>query len=70
MALTDEGRLLFTSPAQTCRWNDVLTGRESISLGADAYKAAMAEAGLTGVGEYVDEGENHYYDGVKKREQR
>ena len=40
----------------------MLTGQESHSLGAEEYKAAFSEAGLTLVGEYEDEGENHYYD--------
>ena len=56
------GRFLFTSPAQSCTWTDILTGRESLSLGADAYKAIIADAGLTLVGEHSDEGDNHYYD--------
>ena len=65
-ALNPGGRLLFTSPAQQCRWNDGLTGCESVSLGADTYKALLTSAGLTVVGEYVDEGENHYYDAVRR----
>ena len=62
IALNSGGRFLFTSPAQTCTWTDVLTGRESLSLGADAYKAIIASAGLNLVGEHSDEGDNHYYD--------
>ncbi|MEX2179552.1 MAG: class I SAM-dependent methyltransferase [Gemmatimonadaceae bacterium] len=61
-ALNPDGRFLFTSPAQVCAWTDVLTGRESHSLGAEEYKAALREAGLMLVGEYQDEGQNHYYD--------
>ncbi len=60
--LNREGRFLFTSPTRACTWVDVLTGRESYSLGAEAYTAAFAEAGLVLVGEDQDEGENHYYD--------
>ena len=62
LALNSGGRFLFTSPAQSCTWTDILTGRESLSLGADAYKAIIADAGLTLVGEDSDEGDNHYYD--------
>ena len=39
-----------------------MTGLESVSLGAAEYQAVLLEAGLTLVNEYVDEGENHYYD--------
>jgi SAM-dependent methyltransferase len=62
LALNSGGRFLFTSPAQCCTWTDILTGRESLSLGADAYKAIIADAGLNLVGEHSDEGDNHYYD--------
>jgi 2-polyprenyl-3-methyl-5-hydroxy-6-metoxy-1,4-benzoquinol methylase len=60
--LNPDGRFLFTSPTQACAWKDVLTGRESRSLGVEGYKSAFAEAGLALVGEYQDEGENHYFD--------
>lgn len=59
------GRFLFTSPEQACTWKDVLTGRTSLSLGAERYRATLAAAGLTPVGELEDEGENHYYDAKK-----
>ena len=62
LALNSSGRFLFTSPAQSCTWTDILTGRESLSLGADAYKAIIAGARLNLVGEHSDEGDNHYYD--------
>ncbi len=62
LALNSGGRFLFTSPAQTCTWTDILTGRESLSLGADAYKAIIADARLNLVGEHSDEGDSHYYD--------
>jgi SAM-dependent methyltransferase len=62
LALNSGGRFLFTSPAQCCTWTDILTGRESLSLGADAYKAIIADARLNLVGEHSDEGDNHYYD--------
>ena len=66
LALNSGGRFLFTSPAQSCTWTDVLTGRPSLSLGADAYKAIISDARLTLVGEHSDEGDNHYYDTCKQ----
>jgi SAM-dependent methyltransferase len=59
------GRFLFTAPVEGGTWPDSLTGRPSVSLGLDGYKAAIDDAGLTLVGEYLDEGENHYYDARK-----
>lgn len=53
---------LFTAPAVACRWDDVLTGNRSESLGAEAYAAALKAAGLTLLREYEDEGSNHYYE--------
>ncbi len=64
-AIKPEGRLLFTAPQQVCTWTDVLTGRESRSLGADEYVRLLAAASLTLVAEHIDEGENHYYEAVK-----
>ena len=66
LALNSGGRFLFTAPAQSCTWTDILTGRESLSLGADAYKAIIADAGLTLVVEHSDEGDNHYYDACRQ----
>lgn len=60
------GRLLFTAPRERCEWNDVLTGRLSCSLGEDAYARVLDEAGLMLVGCLTDEGENNYYDSVKR----
>lgn len=60
-ALKPGGRLLFTAPAQQATWKDLLTGRLSVSLGADVYEAILAECGLLLMDQYVDEGENHYY---------
>lgn len=65
LALNPGGRFLFTSPTQMSTWADVLTGRQSLSLGAEEYKAALSNAGLALVGEHVDEGDNHYYDACK-----
>ena len=65
MALNPGGRFLFTCPAQTCTWTDVLTGRQSLSLGVEEYKAVLSAVGLTPVAEYVDGGDNHYDDACK-----
>jgi SAM-dependent methyltransferase len=59
------GRFLFTSPKRSCTWTDVLTSRESRSLGAAAYTAALAGSGLTLVAQFCDEGNNDYYDAMK-----
>jgi SAM-dependent methyltransferase len=64
-ALKPGGRFLFTSPVQTGTWRDELTGGQSLSLGAEVYKAVLSDAGLSLIGEYVDEGDNHYYDAQK-----
>ena len=61
------GRLLFTSPHQPISWHDAMTGQESRSLGGEEYRHLLATAGLTLLDEYEDEGENHYYDGVRSR---
>jgi 2-polyprenyl-3-methyl-5-hydroxy-6-metoxy-1,4-benzoquinol methylase len=65
LALNPAGRFLFTCPSQTGTWTDVLTGRQSLSLGAEKYKEALSAVGLTLVAEYVDEGDNHYYGASK-----
>jgi hypothetical protein len=39
-----------------------MTGRQSVSLGTEAYRRALADAGLVVIAEYVDEGDSHYYD--------
>lgn len=59
------GRLLFTSTAKPAVWNDVMTGLQSISLGAEEYRKLLAAVGLSVAEEYEDVGENHYYDAVK-----
>lgn len=65
-ALETGGSFLFTAPEQACRWDDVLTGRSSLSLGAPAYRAHLADAGLTLVAEHRDAGDNHYFDSRKR----
>jgi SAM-dependent methyltransferase len=64
-ALVSGGRLLFTSPAKPHVWNDIVTGMESISLGAAEYHKQLAAVGLSVVSEYEDEGQNHYFDALK-----
>jgi SAM-dependent methyltransferase len=59
--LVPGGRLLFTSCAEALVWNDVMTGLESRSLGAEEYRRVLSAAGLSITGEYEDEGENHYF---------
>jgi cyclopropane fatty-acyl-phospholipid synthase-like methyltransferase len=59
-ALNSNGQFLFTSPAEKCVWHDILTNRESVSLGADRYREVLQAEGLILVGEMSDEGNNHY----------
>ena len=60
-ALNPNGRFLFTSPKEKCTWRDLLTDRESVSLGADRYLEFLHAEGFSLVGELSDEGSNHYY---------
>ena len=59
--LNPGGRFLFTSPREVCKWQDAMTGLESLSLGQEAYELALRENGLSMVGNRTDEGENYYY---------
>lgn len=61
------GRLLFTSTAKPHVWTDVLTGRVSISLGAEEYRKLLGAAGISVAEEYEDAGENHYFDAFKNK---
>src|SRR5262249_53496560 len=65
--LVPGGRLLFTSPADIRAVPDVMTGRESRSLGADAYRRQLAAVGLSVTRQYEDEdgGRTHYFDALK-----
>lgn len=65
-ALNPGGRFLFSAPTQAASWPDLMTGRRSISLGDAAYRRALSDAGLEVVGEFVDEGENHYYEAARR----
>jgi hypothetical protein len=60
-ALRPGGKFLFTSPEQPVTWRDILTGRESISLGRERYRQILNAAGLVLLGEGLDEADNHYY---------
>lgn len=66
--LVPGGRLLFTSPAEPLVWNDVMTGLESRSLGAEEYRKQLLAVGLSVSHEYEDEGQNHYFDAFKNGE--
>ena len=65
--LVPGGRLLFTSPAKPAAWNDVMTGLESISLGAERYRKLLGTVGISVAEEYEDDGENHYFDAFKEK---
>lgn len=64
--LVPGGRLLFTSPPEPMVWNDAMTGLESRSLGAAEYRRQLSLVGLSVVSEYEDEGQNHYFDVLKR----
>lgn len=64
-ALKPGSKLLFTAPLQQREWNDVLTGKLSLSLGREGYSEILSASGLALIGEFEDEGENHYYSAVK-----
>lgn len=66
-ALNPGGRFLFTAPKEPLEWRDAMTGRQSQSLGAQAYERLLRDAGLTWVTEAEDEGGNHYYF-IEKRQ--
>jgi len=60
--LVPGGKLLFTSPAEPVVWNDLMTGLESCSLGAEEYRRQLSAVGLRVMSEYEDEGQNHYFE--------
>jgi SAM-dependent methyltransferase len=64
-ALAPGGRFLFTAQEKRVIWNDSITGRESISLGAAVYDDLLQSAGLIVTGHALDEGENYYYFAAK-----
>lgn len=60
-ALKPGGKFLFAAPRGAVTWRDSLTGRESVSLGAESYEEILRAEGLVPIGEDLDEGQNHYY---------
>ena len=60
-ALDQGGHFLFTAPEERGVWADTLTGRESTSLGDEAYRRLLDSVGLAVDGHLWDEGRNHYY---------
>lgn len=64
-ALQPGGQFIFTAPSPACAWRDVLTGRVSVSLGAEVYRELLRAEGLTLVAEGKDEGDNHYFQATK-----
>ena len=62
IALKERDKLLFSSPYQICDWDDLSTGRKSMSLGREKYTSTLKKHGLSLINEHTDEGENHYYD--------
>jgi len=60
--LVPGGRLLFTSTAKPVVGKDVMTGLESVSLGAEQYRKLLEAVGISVAEEYEDVGENHYFD--------
>jgi cyclopropane fatty-acyl-phospholipid synthase-like methyltransferase len=66
--LNPGGKFLFTSPSIKTEWVDILTGQSSTSPGAATYQAWLSASGLTLLGEFEDEGNNHYYDAVKTKQ--
>lgn len=65
-SLKKGGRFLFTSPEKPLVWNDSVTDRKSVSLGAVEYEKLLSLAGFDLTAEYDDEGQNHYYDAMKR----
>lgn len=63
-ALKPNGRLLFSAPKEQGTWNDVLTGRPSLSLGETIYKQIMVQSGFKHVAQHVDEGGANYYEAI------
>jgi cyclopropane fatty-acyl-phospholipid synthase-like methyltransferase len=64
-SLAQNGKLLFTSPVIETRWNDVMTGQQSISLGSEKYEEILSESGVVLLSGFEDEGNNYYFNAVK-----
>lgn len=59
------GRFLFTAPSQICTWADAMTEQTSVSLGHDAYQAALESNGMSLAGTSRGVGDNYYYFAIK-----
>ncbi len=64
-ALKSGGRFLFSAPSQQGSWDDILTGRQSVSLGETTYCRILREAGFDSIETHVDNDENHYFEALK-----
>lgn len=64
-ALKPGGRFLFSAPIEPCEWPDMLTGRRSLSLGAQGYEPLLRASVLRAMGRHADEGGNTYFDTMK-----
>jgi len=65
-SLVSGGRILFSAPYQTGIWDDLLTGRPSVSLGFKAYQALIEAKGMALIETHTDEGGTHYYEAQKR----
>ncbi len=68
--LNQGGLFLFSSPFQSCTWQDLLTGRESTSLGRQVYLTLCEHNGLALHSEFSDDGGNHYFSFLKQHQQK
>jgi SAM-dependent methyltransferase len=64
-ALNPGGKLLFTAPLIKVEWKDAMTQQLSRSLGADQYRELIETSRLSLGEEFHDEGENHYFSGIR-----
>ena len=64
-ALNPAGKLLFTAPLDKVEWKDIMTEKNSRSLGAEQYRYLISASGLSIGEEFHDEGGNHYYSGLR-----
>ncbi|MEP3893434.1 MAG: class I SAM-dependent methyltransferase [Litorimonas sp.] len=60
-AVKPGGHLLFSAPKETGSWDDLLTKRQSHSLGEDSYIHLLESSGLVLNERYTDEGGSYYY---------
>ena len=60
--LRPDGRFLFSAPLEAGSWPDLVTGRESLSLGRERYEEALSFCGLRLIRTCRDEQDNNYYE--------